>query len=112
MPKKFTSQQQDIIRTIRDTVKNPVPDEVFYTPEEWKERREQYGTDSLLVVCHDGGDHAPFFNLDYEAYARWEEMIAALRPLGVYSEQCTSWYSAIYRPSMSPDNITNGRKTR
>lgn len=68
----------------------------FYTPDEWAERGETYGTESLLVVVHDGGDHAPYFNLDYCAYEAWEAMNAHLRKHGVYAEQCTCWYTAIY----------------
>jgi hypothetical protein len=68
----------------------------FYSPEEWAERGESYGTESLLVVVHDGGCHAPFFNLDYCMYGYWEAMSAHLRKHGVYAEQCTSWYTAIY----------------
>lgn len=69
---------------------------VFYSPEEWADRGESYGRDSLLIVVHDGGNHAPYFNLDYCAYEAWEDMLAYLREHGVYAEQCTSWYTAIY----------------
>jgi hypothetical protein len=69
---------------------------VFYTPEQWADRREAYGLKALLIVVHDGGDHAPYFNLDYCQYVAWEEMNTNLRLHGVYAEQCTGWYSAIY----------------
>lgn len=69
----------------------------FYTPEEWAERGERYGRDSLLIVAHDGGEVAPYFNLDYCQYGSYEGMDAALRKHGLYAEQCTSWYTAIYR---------------
>lgn len=68
----------------------------FYTPEEWDERGEQYGRGSLLVITHDGGGHAPAFNWDYEAYDLIEDLRQALLKIGVYVEQCTSWYSAVY----------------
>jgi hypothetical protein len=68
----------------------------FYTPKEWRERGESYGTNSLLVITHDGGDHAAAFSYDYEAYRVMEELGRRLRRIGVYAEQCTSWYSAIY----------------
>lgn len=68
----------------------------FYSPQEWEERGEEYGTKSLLIVVHDGGDHAPAFNWDYEAYGLMEELRVRLAGIGVYAEQCTSWYSAIY----------------
>lgn len=69
---------------------------VFYTPEQWKERGEQYGCDSLLIVVHDGGDHAGAFNYAYEQYDFHRQMLGDLKKMGVYAEQCTSWYSAVY----------------
>lgn len=70
----------------------------FYSPKEWKERGEDYGTVSLLVVVHDGGDHARAFSWDYEDYASIEGLNKDLMEVGgMYSEQCTCWYSAIYQ---------------
>jgi hypothetical protein len=69
----------------------------FYSPEAWREREEEYGTDSLLVVVHDGGCFAPYFNLDYRCYDKYEDMQKMLKPLGLYAESCTCWYSAVYR---------------
>jgi hypothetical protein len=73
------------------------PFDAFYTPEEWRARGEKYGALSVLVVVHDGGPYAPLFNYDYEDYKAIEAMQKALEPLGLYAEQCTGWYSAIYR---------------
>jgi len=69
---------------------------VFYSPEEWQERGESYGAESELIVCHDGGAHAMFFNMDYGNYNEVEDMAHSLHNKGVYVEQCTCWYSAIY----------------
>lgn len=69
----------------------------FYSVEEWEDRGEQYGTSSELIVVHDGGDHARYFNMDYMDYKSVEEMNEALFEIGYYAEQCTSWYSAIYK---------------
>lgn len=69
---------------------------VFYSPQEWMKRGEEYGRDSLLVVVHDGGMHAGSLSYDREQYARVEALNAALQPLGVFVEQCTGWYSAVY----------------
>ena len=69
---------------------------MFYSPEEWKARGEAYGIGSLLIVCHDGGDHAGYFNWDYENYEAVAAMNAALGAVGCYVESCTCWYSAIY----------------
>ena len=68
----------------------------FYTPEEWLNRGEDYGQGSVLIVCHDGGDQARFFDLAYCQYDAHERMRAHLEQLGLYAEQCTGWYSAVY----------------
>jgi hypothetical protein len=68
----------------------------FYSPKEWKEREEDYGCDSELIVCHDGGDHGDAFSYSRENYKMMEAMNETLKPLGLYSEPCTCWYTAIY----------------
>jgi hypothetical protein len=68
----------------------------MYSPKVWEERGEDYGTNSLLIITHDGGNHAPFFSHDYSADAAMEDLRSYLEDRGVYVEQCTSWYSAIY----------------
>jgi len=68
----------------------------FYSPQEWKERGEKYGRESLLIVCHDGGDLEAFFS-PYEALDSFaEELRAALEAEGFFFENCTGWYTAIY----------------
>lgn len=74
----------------------------FYTPQEWEDRGEQFGLGSVLIVTHDGGDHAAAFNWDYEDYDLVEDLRLALKNVGVYVEQCTSWYSAVYPISTVP----------
>lgn len=70
----------------------------FYSPAEWKARGEEYGITSELVIVHDGGDLAPVFNIDYEMYELQDRMdIEVLRPLGLFAEPCTCWYTAIYK---------------
>jgi hypothetical protein len=68
----------------------------FYTPEEWSDRGEDYGQGAVLIVVHDGGDQARYFNLDYEQYGAFDRMNTRLEQLGLYAEQCTCWYSAVY----------------
>jgi hypothetical protein len=68
----------------------------FYTPAEWRERGESYGRDSVLIVVHDGGDAAAAFSWDYECHNLRESLSDKLAAMGLYAEQCTSWYSAIY----------------
>ena len=70
---------------------------VFYTPQEWKTRGESYGTESILVLVHDGGDLYPVCDYNCGNYKTMDEFRVFLeREFGVYTEQCTSWYSAVY----------------
>ena len=69
----------------------------FYSPGEWRDRGEQYGRDSELIIVHDGGDFSYYFNMDKCAYDLYENMCDELTTIGVYAEQCTSWYTAIYK---------------
>jgi hypothetical protein len=69
----------------------------FYSPAEWRERGEEYGLGSLLLVTHDGGDHAGAFNSDYEQDELHQRLHDRLSAHGFYAQQCTSWYSAIYQ---------------
>jgi len=69
---------------------------VFYHPDEWKLRGEEYGTESLLVVVHDGGSHVSYFSLDGMNYGAFDRMTKDLGEVGTYAETCTTWYSAIY----------------
>lgn len=74
-----------------------VPEGSFRDPETHLEKGERYGLESVLVVIHDGGPLAPYFNFSYEQYERMERMSEALEAIGYYPEQCTGWYSAIYK---------------
>lgn len=68
----------------------------FYSPAQWAARGESYGRTSLLIVTHDGGDHAGAFNLDYEQYDLHNELETTLEQNGLWMEACTNWYTAIY----------------
>lgn len=68
----------------------------FYSPQEWTDRGEEYGCESVLLVVHDGGDVARFFNHDYQMPGRMASMDAALADVGLYAQPCTTWYTAIY----------------
>ena len=68
----------------------------FYSPQQWQDRDELYGLNSVLIITHDGGDHAGAFNLDYEQYELHDNLQEELRPLGMFLEACTSWYSAVH----------------
>ena len=68
----------------------------FYTPEEWEARGEDYGTESILVLVHDGGDLARFCNEDYGDYPAIDAFQVFLKSKNLYLEGCTCWYSALY----------------
>ncbi len=84
----------------------------FYSPAEWAEREESYGLTSHLVVVYDGGDMRPAFSMDAaydldcavyretgkqrQPYALYEGMQEKLREAGLYFEECTRWYAAVY----------------
>lgn len=67
----------------------------FYSTQQWRDRGESYGINSELIITHDGGDHAPAFNLDY-GHAPSSQLNQLLAAHGVYVEACTNWYSAVY----------------
>lgn len=69
----------------------------FYTPEEWRERGEDYGLDSVLILCHDGGDLSIYCNPYESNYISRGRLEGVLRSLGYWYEPCTAWYSAVYR---------------
>ena len=99
LTRKARSAAQAIVREVRSQRGADATsggDTPFYTPERWKERGEDYGQGSILIVTHDGGDHAGCFNLDYCEYERHEAMRQALERAGCWVEQCTCWYSAVY----------------
>ena len=67
---------------------------VFYSPVEWRSRQEPYHS-NLLIVCHDGGEHKRAVTLDGEDYDTYEQLKQELSDIGVYLQQCTTWYSAV-----------------
>ena len=84
-------------------------DAAFHAPSSWN---QEYGTRSHLVIAHAGGALGPVFSMDsaYESdcahyrktgkarepYALYEGMQDKLREAGLYFEDCTRWYSAVY----------------
>jgi hypothetical protein len=73
----------------------------FYSPAEWRERNEKFGTGGCLIVCYDGGELRRHMTLDSEDYKAVDAMQAALGAVGFYAEECTGWYGAIYRKGAS-----------
>lgn len=85
---------------------------VFHAPADWAKRHE-YGARSHLVIAYDGGGSVrPVFSMDAayavdcdhyqrtgksrEPYGLYEGMQRKLRAAGLYFEECTGWYSAVY----------------
>ena len=68
----------------------------FYSPQEWRDRGEEWGRSSLLVVVYDGGDLMSAF--DYNCSDELPDKLQErLMEAGFFFERCTSWYSAIYK---------------
>lgn len=59
--------------------------------------RRQYGSGSVLVLLHDSCDHlAPYVNYDLGQYSKIDELAKALSEVGLFAEDCTGYYSAVY----------------
>lgn len=70
---------------------------VFYSPQEWGARGEQYGVNSKLVIVYDGSSVGDYFEYSHERYDLIEKMSKALEAQGLFAEACTGWYAAVYR---------------
>lgn len=73
---------------------------VFYSPKEWRERGEEHGLNSELIIVYDGADIGHLFSLDKDtdgSYRHIDVIQKALEHLGLYTEECTCWYSAVYK---------------
>ena len=75
---------------------------VFYSPDEWAARGEEYGTNSLLIVIHEASEAGIALSMDgaYEMnrgnYDLYEALRKELEKKHVYLEQATRWYSCLY----------------
>jgi hypothetical protein len=85
-----------IFLTERDLLHSGGQKQVFWSPAQWAQRQEDFGRGAELIILHDGGEHAGAFNLDYERYQLHDELTVRLDAHGLWCEQQTSWYSAIY----------------
>lgn len=84
----------------------------FYSPAEWSAKGQEYGGRSHLVIAYDRGPLGPVFSMDHayehdcahyertgvsrEPYALYEGMQNKLREAGLYFEECTGSYCAVY----------------
>jgi hypothetical protein len=58
-----------------------------------------------LIIEHDGGAHAPFFNLDYGAFLSFSGMTTALRNAGYIVEAETPVRSAVFKMLPEEDEL-------
>jgi hypothetical protein len=65
----------------------------FYSPKEWSSRGEKYGARSELIIVYDGGELGEVCRLDGAFY---NELVGSLKGYGLYVEECTGWYAAVY----------------
>lgn len=68
----------------------------FYSPQEWRDKGWEVNDKVLCVACHDGGDLAPLFNLDYQDYKNYDKMVRILHLRGLYPECINSTSTYIY----------------
>lgn len=70
----------------------------FWTPEEWKDKGEDYGTESELVVCYDGlNSFSHICDTMSGSISAHEKLQDELFKAGYFFEQCTNWYGAVYK---------------
>lgn len=102
MPSGLSAKGQRAWRIIMDKlVKHDMlytgGSKAFHNPREWQ---GEYGRNSHLVVVYEGGDLGAFFDYntaaDYGSYNLVDEMNEAFQGSGVFTECCTSCYSAVY----------------
>lgn len=74
----------------------------FASPAEWEKRNEKYGKGSVLIILGgDGSSVGHVYNYDCFDYPAIEALTEALEPLGLYVEDCTGSYGAVY-PTKPP----------
>jgi hypothetical protein len=69
---------------------------VFYSPQEWTARGEEYSQRALLVVTYDGGFHRAAMTVREGKYELNDKMQKALGAIGCYFGEGTSWYGGVY----------------
>jgi hypothetical protein len=122
MPERLDEDGKAAYRTIMEYLKahdllHTDGCRLFYSPKEWKERKELYGLNSKLIVVYEGADARYCFSMDaccelddqvqelidaglkvkLNRYSFYEGLQAELGKVGLYFEECTGWYSAVYQ---------------
>lgn len=70
---------------------------VFYSPAAWRAKGEVYGLDSELVILHDVGSHAAYFNYNYGNHSAIKCMRQALTEQGLYTKVFFDSNAAVYK---------------
>lgn len=101
MPAGLSSRGEQAWKTIRAFLKETGRESTggcraFYSPKEWAARGEEYGLKSELVVVYDGGEHRGCFNCDDGDGKEAAQLDERLAKVGLYVEECTGWYAAVY----------------
>ena len=66
----------------------------FYSPQEWRQREEEWGTESLLIVVYDG---VPTLRRAICFGTQPQALYNELQGLGAWSEEATGWYSCVHQ---------------
>lgn len=67
----------------------------FHTPEDAAAFCTPHSS-AVLVVCHDGGSLAPYFNLDYGNYKAYDKVDNLLKARGLWREAQNAAVTLIY----------------
>src|SRR5579884_775745 len=68
----------------------------FYSPQQWKERGEEYGHDALLILVYDGGDISMCMDPAEGQHELVDRFMENLEQNGFVIEPLSHWCSAIY----------------
>jgi uncharacterized protein (TIGR02996 family) len=68
----------------------------FYSPQQWKERGEEFGHDALLILVYDSGDIGMCMDPAMGQHDLVDRFRENLELHGFVIEPCTHWYSSIY----------------
>jgi hypothetical protein len=64
----------------------------------------RYGQGSVLILIHEPGDPLrPYCNYDCYEYEKIDALTDALSEIGLYVQDCTGDYSAVYESKSTPE---------
>jgi len=68
----------------------------------------RYGHGSLMILLHDSCDPlAAYVNYDCQQYAKIEQLSDALSDIGLFVEDCTGDYSAVYEKTPITEGVSD-----